>query len=301
MTTKAKTAQALIFPLLAQIQAKIMERYAEQTQPTTVLPPAYSSRQGAVAELWMEMLRAYVHEHGHRAAMLHLAPSSDPSIELDISLKLTNSGIGAEIQGARCGTYYNFAEDGAHSEVVVSVAGWLAETVAVSGALKGDDLPPLPFNSMSGSVIASLWTGGERFTQAFPGCSEDAALVHKAARKWLPDEALAADFNPETDPSAKEMVRTVARKLESACDAALRIVQAQAGNIIADALRDAEQHFRITLESSAIVSDQVDRMTAAAAGLFTPEAIAARKAEIASGKGAQDRQHTWTHEKGEQA
>lgn len=256
----------LVLPLIGAMAKKSLAKYAAEMQPAVKLPDGVmGSGPKTFARLYAEMLHAYIHEEGHARMMLHLNPSAAPMIRLIIEPTLCDEGAGVQIKGGACGTAEDISDP--RERIMISVAGFLAETRALGHVVKDDDPRAMLFTRMNAGAACAMWAMDE-FTKAFEGCMSDHEEVRNACRAWLPEDAP----DPEDEANAeivKAMASAVAEKLKDAMDAAMRVIDAQASDIVQKATLRANQHFGVVMKAMAGIGPHINRMRAACVGAFT--------------------------------
>jgi hypothetical protein len=218
-------------------------------------------------------LQGYIHEEGHARMMLHLNPSADPMIRMRVEPHFSDEGIGVSIDGGACASEEDFAEP--HERVMVSVAGFLAEIVAVGATLPPDDPLRRVVRSLEANMITALWTMDD-FAKAFPGCESDVEHVRIAVQAWRPE-----GLDTEDNKQLLDAVEMIVGKSTAAVAAAMRVIDAQAASIIKAATSRADAHLRVVAAAMAGIATHVDAMRAASVGAYTPEMAAKFESEAA--------------------
>lgn len=262
----------LVIPLIGGMAKRMLKSYAAEMQPAVKLPDdVIGSSPKTFARLYAEMLHAYIHEEGHARLMLHLNPSAAPMIRLIIEPTLCDEGAGVQIKGGACGTAQDISDP--RERIMISVAGFLAETRAVAQVVKDTDPTGTLFTRMNAGAACAMWAMDE-FPKAFEGCQSDHDEVRKACQDYIPEGAP----DPEDEANAevvKAMAAAVAEKLKDAMDATMRVIDAQAPSIVQAATLRANQHFGVVVKAMAGMGPHINRMRAACVGAFTDEQIEA--------------------------
>lgn len=273
MTTesKKKTSKTdMIVAFLGTLADIGRNEYADKHLPQYDLGDYRKARDGD-AQLWRQLFRTHLHEAGHEAVMLHIDPKSAPEVIVDAEPAIFDEGVGVKIDGGGCGTARPFTEP--HDSIMISAAGWYAETRALAHVL-GEDSPMFAFTKMPASAALGLWINGA-FDKTFDGCEKDNEHLQQAMRDWLPAEWKEGDADP-SDADVAAASKDVARRAESAMDAAARVIDAQAQTLVRVAMERSTRQFLTLMEAAKLVSQGVDKARAAAMGLYGDEEIAAR-------------------------
>jgi hypothetical protein len=275
---EAGTAQDLILPILGTLAKRMLSNYAAAHLPAINLGThqAAKSPKSTFLKVYRELIQGYLHEEGHARAMLHLDPSADPVIRMVVEPMWTGEGVGIEMKGGMCATEQEF--DDPHERIMVSVAGFLAETVALGRVLPEGN----PFRLIAGSltplVVTGLWMADD-FTRVFPGCNNDHQELIGAVQGWAPPLPPNAS-DDDREQACAQVVDTLAGRIQGAVAAALRVIEAQAEDIVRVATKRADAHLAVITKAMAGIAGHVDAMRNASMGAFTPEAAASLAASF---------------------
>lgn len=255
-----------VVPLIGGLASKMLRMYAAEMQPDVKLPDdVKGGTPKTFARLYAEMLQAYIHEEGHARLMLHLNPSAAPMIRLIVEPTISDDGAGVCIKGGACGTLQDFNDP--RERIMVSVAGFLAETRAVSHVMKEDAIGARLFLRMNAGAACAMWAMDE-FPKAFNGCGSDHDEVRKACRDWFPEDGPDPD-KEEDEERVKALTSGIAEQLKDAMDAAMRVIDSQATDIVQAATLRANKHFTLVIKAMAGIGPHINRMRAACVGAFT--------------------------------
>lgn len=304
MTTKTDkpTLMSALLPLFATAT-----EYALKTIATTGMP-AHEKRKGhralssasakGAAALGVEIFQMALHEEGHAAVMRHLDPESDPHTAMTVVPKLTDEGIGLSLEGASCSGMVEF--DDPRERAMISVAGWLAESVlAVQMASKLD--APENENPLAGlfdgpgarmltnpTVLVRMFVSDE-LKDAFPGNDGDSGLLREAAALYMRNKHgdRFGDTPPTDADERREMIAEVDEFLRGAMCAALRVLERDGDAIIEASLTRAHQTAEAVLHAMDDIAAGVEAIAAAGWGFYGENAaqraadhVAKRKALV---------------------
>lgn len=256
----------LIMPLLAGIAKKMLGEYAKEMQPGHEIPPGLTGGSPKTfAHLYSALLHGYIHEEGHARMMLHLNPSAAPMVRMIVEPTISDDGAGVQITGGACGTREDFTDTREH--IMVSVAGWLAETRALAIASRSKNPGTTLFKQMNADSATAMWIMPD-FAKAFDGCSSDSAEMRKACRAWLPDDGPDPE-NEDDEERVQAVIAAVREKLVDAMSAAFRVIDAQALDLIQAATHNANRHFGVIINAMIAMGPHINRMRAACVGAFT--------------------------------